>query len=127
MDDDAPLNVTQGVSLPLLIRDWVMKEYPGKCCYSLREYHDVELNLITHDQVNTVSSVVISPNAKLTSDPDCAYRITVGMERVEALYYYNMPKYTTQYTAINLDWKDPSFFAVLAQAIGCQCNKKTSR
>lgn len=128
-DDGAPLKITQAISLPLLIKDWVLKEYPDKCCYSMREYHDVELNLITHDQVNTVSSLVISPNSKLTSAPNCAYLITVTKESVRALHYFTLPMpigrgtaaERTQYADEILDWKAPNFFTLLAKEIGCQC------
>lgn len=130
INPDAPLKVTHNASLPALIKDWIEKEYPGKCCYSMREYNDVELNLVTHEQVNTVSSLIISPNSKLFSNPDCAYLISVTTDSVEALHYYTLPMplgaavlERSQYTTVELDWRDPSFFEQLAKELGCRCQE----
>lgn len=118
------------VSLPLLVRDWLSKEYPGKCCISIKEYHDMEINFTENKEIDVLSALVISPNAYLTAAPGSAYLIDVSMDKVEAHHCINLP--IQQGSAIIrkseivvdfVDWRAPSFFSVLAEKIGCQCKR----
>lgn len=126
---DFQYNLEEKISLPLLVRDWLLKHYPKKCCISIREYFDKEINFTTSIETSTLSQLVISPNAKLNSAPGCAYRIEVDMDNVcvskddteewsdgmgRTIWLQNTP----------MDYHSPDFFKELKKAIGCQCRKK---
>lgn len=140
---DLPFNLQENISLPLLIRDWINKTYPKRCCISVREYHDSEINFTTQIETTTLTELHITPNSKLTSAKGCAYRIDVDMKCVDALYeeveehslqdgYENRAALSVGSRTIwldidHMDWRAPDFFDKLKKAIGCQCRKKKKR
>lgn len=122
-------NLVENISLPLLVRDWILKKYPNKCCISIREYYDKEINFTTSIETSTLSQLIITPNAKLNSAISSAYRIEIEKDSVTT-YHEDIDEYSdgigrTIWTHNEtMDWHSPNFFKELKKAIGCQCRKK---
>jgi hypothetical protein len=132
MDNDNQLpfqyNLEEKISLPLIVNEWMKKHYPKKCCISIREYYDKEINFTTSIETSTLSQLVITPNAKLNSAPGCAYRIEVEMDNVMVSHddteeWSDGMGRTVWLENTPMDWHSPDFFKNLKKAIGCQCKK----
>lgn len=122
---------TKVVNLPLLVLEWVKKEYPGKCCISISEVHDIVMDKKVNKESDTLSALNISPNAKANSAPDAAYLIGINEKAVWAYHYVVLPildghtlMSRVQTITTDLDHRNPQFFENLAKEIGCQCKKQ---
>jgi hypothetical protein len=132
---------TTAVNLPLLVRDWLEKEYQDKCCFTTREYYDLKWDPKRDIEEQTVSQLMILPNAILKSPSD-TYMIEIHAG--EVIVHNNTAKsrgLTYEEDAVipgykraefllsteHLDYRAPSFFHELTKRIGCRCRCKQTK
>lgn len=116
MHNTSGLTTTVKISLPLLVRDWLVKRCPNQDCYYIREYHDLVWKGTQADNEDTLGSLVVTSKSAHHATFDYIIDITrteVSVE--EPVHKDNRAFIRTR----NLQWRAPSFFQQLGKVIKC--------
>ena len=120
-----------GISLPLLVRDWVKKRCPTGACFNIQEYYDMKWdprNCIEEEQV--LSNLIVTKRCPGFSE---GWTVDVTMSTCSIDTWVSYPSHQGSALVLKtlgnpvttfLDWKSPSFFRKLGRTLKCRCKTK---